>query len=84
MSAQKKQPPQWLAIFREIASNTLIHREYLNPFPAKLIIERGQVLTENRTVTGPSIRQIFHPIPRTLSLPVFFVKSDALTNLVPE
>jgi|UPI0000540207 hypothetical protein len=38
----------------------------------------------NRTVTGLSIRQIFHPIPRTLSLPVFFVKSDVLTNLVPE
>ncbi|MBW2596459.1 MAG: putative DNA binding domain-containing protein [Deltaproteobacteria bacterium] len=35
------------AIFREVASNILIHREYINPFPAKLIIERGQVRTEN-------------------------------------
>ena len=34
-------------IFREVASNILIHREYLNAFPAKLIIERGQVRTEN-------------------------------------
>lgn len=29
------------AIFREVASNILIHREYTNAFPAKLIIERG-------------------------------------------
>ncbi|MDZ7758679.1 MAG: hypothetical protein U5L00_00255 [Desulfovermiculus sp.] len=35
------------AIFREVASNILIHREYRNAFPAKLIIERGQVRTEN-------------------------------------
>ncbi len=35
------------AIFREVASNILIHREYMNPFPAKLIIEPGQVRTEN-------------------------------------
>jgi ATP-dependent DNA helicase RecG len=35
------------AIFREVASNILIHREYLNAFPAKLIIERGRVRTEN-------------------------------------
>lgn len=34
-------------IFREVASNILIHREYMNAFPAKLIIERGQVRTEN-------------------------------------
>ena len=35
------------AIFREVASNILIHREYRNAFPAKLIIEYGQVRTEN-------------------------------------
>lgn len=34
-------------IFREVASNIIIHREYLNAFPAKLIIERGMVKTEN-------------------------------------
>lgn len=28
-------------------ANTLIHREYTNPFPAKLIIEAGMVHTEN-------------------------------------
>jgi ATP-dependent DNA helicase RecG len=34
-------------IFREIASNILIHRNFLNATPARLIIERGQVRTEN-------------------------------------
>lgn len=34
-------------LFREIIANTLIHREYLNPFPAKFIIERRRVFIEN-------------------------------------
>ncbi|MFH1282635.1 MAG: RNA-binding domain-containing protein [bacterium] len=34
-------------IFREVAGNILIHREYLNPFPAKFIIEKNRVYTEN-------------------------------------
>lgn len=34
-------------LFREIIGNLLVHREYTNPFPAKLIIETTQVKTEN-------------------------------------
>lgn len=34
-------------IFREVTANCLIHREYLNPFPAKFIIEENRVYTEN-------------------------------------
>jgi ATP-dependent DNA helicase RecG len=34
-------------IFREVAANLLIHREYLNPYPAKLIIETHRMFTEN-------------------------------------
>jgi len=34
-------------LFREIVSNLLIHREFANGFPAKLIIERTRVYTEN-------------------------------------
>lgn len=34
-------------IFREIISNILIHREYINPYPAKLIIGKEYVITEN-------------------------------------
>ena len=34
-------------IAREIVSNMLMHREYANPFPAKLIIEKSRIYTEN-------------------------------------
>lgn len=34
-------------IFREVISNILIHREYSNPYPAKLVIEADKVFTEN-------------------------------------
>ncbi|KUJ95355.1 MAG: Divergent AAA domain protein [Desulfonauticus sp. 38_4375] len=34
-------------IFREVISNILMHREYLSPLPAKLIIEKTRVVTEN-------------------------------------
>lgn len=34
-------------IFREIIGNLLIHREYANAFPAKLVIEKERVITEN-------------------------------------
>lgn len=34
-------------IFREVASNLLIHREYASGLPAHLIIEYGKVTTEN-------------------------------------
>ena len=34
-------------LFREVVSNLLIHRAYSNAFPAKLIIEKDRVYTEN-------------------------------------
>ena len=34
-------------IVRELVSNLLIHREYISPFPAKLVIERSELRTEN-------------------------------------
>lgn len=34
-------------ILRELASNTLIHREYSSPFSARFIIERNKMYTEN-------------------------------------
>jgi ATP-dependent DNA helicase RecG len=34
-------------MFREAISNILIHREYLNPFPSKMIIENERVVFEN-------------------------------------
>lgn len=63
------------AIFREVASNILIHREYTNAFPAKLIIERGQVRTENSNrphgfgVLNP---ETFTPFPKNPVIAAFF------------
>ena len=63
------------AIFREVASNILIHREYRNAFPAKLIIERGQVRTENSNkphgfgVLNPTT---FTPFPKNPVIGSFF------------
>ena len=63
------------AIFREVASNILIHREYRNAFPAKLIIERGQVRTENSNnphgfgVLNPAT---FTPYPKNPVIAKFF------------
>ena len=63
------------AIFREVTSNILIHREYRNAFPAKLIIERGQVRTENSNkphgfgVLDPAT---FTPFPKNPVIGAFF------------
>ncbi len=63
------------AIFREVASNILIHREFTNAFPSKLIIERGQVRTENSSrphgfgVLNP---ETFTPFPKNPVIAAFF------------
>ncbi len=63
------------AIFREVASNILIHREYTNAFPAKLIIERGQVRTENSNKPhgfGLINPATFSPFPKNPVIARFF------------
>lgn len=63
------------AIFREIASNILIHREYTNAFPAKLIIERGKVRTENSCRPhgfGRLDPETFTPFPKNPVIAKFF------------
>jgi len=62
-------------IFREFASNILIHREYMNAFPAKLIIERGQVKTENASKPhgfGVLQPETFTPFPKNPVIAKFF------------
>ena len=62
-------------IFREVASNILIHREYMNAFPAKLIIERGQVKTENASKPhgfGVLQPETFTPFPKNPVIARFF------------
>ena len=63
------------AIFREVASNILIHREYMNAFPAKLIIERRQVRTENSNKPhgfGLINPETFSPFPKNPVIARFF------------
>lgn len=62
-------------IFREVASNILIHREYTNAFPAKLIIERGRVRTENSNKPhgfGLINPEVFSPFPKNPVIARFF------------
>jgi len=54
-------------IFREIIANTLIHREYTNPFPAKLVIGREKVYTENANKSHGELQlqpDNFSPFPK--------------------
>ena len=63
------------AMFRELASNILIHREYMNAFPAKLIIERDQVRTENSNKPhgfGLLNPATFTPFPKNPVIAKFF------------
>lgn len=62
-------------IFREIVSNILIHREYSNPFPAKLIIERDRICIENGNKarwSGVIDPTNFAPYPKNPILAKFF------------
>ena len=72
------------AIAREIVSNLLVHREFSSAFPAKLIIEKDMIYTENwnraRRV-GRIELQDFTPYPKNPILAKFFVNigyADAL------
>jgi ATP-dependent DNA helicase RecG len=62
-------------IFREIVANMLIHREFSNAFPAKLIINAGNVVTENWN--KPNLHdfinpQNLQPFPKNPTIANFF------------
>lgn len=62
-------------LFREVVSNLLIHREFSNGFPAKLIIESDRVYTENwsRPNGGGVIDpENFSPFPKKPVIAKFF------------
>ena len=62
-------------IFREVTTNLLIHREFLNAFPAKLVIEREQVRTENANRPhghGLIDPATFSPFPKNPVIARFF------------
>ena len=62
-------------IFREICANMLIHREFSSAFPAKFIIEKDVVHTENANKTngyGIIDAQNFSPYPKNPLIAKFF------------
>lgn len=71
-------------IVREIVSNSLVHREYTSAFPAKIIIERDKIITENWNLpkfSGTINPTSFTPYPKNPILANFFVnigRADAL------
>jgi len=68
------------AIFREVASNMLIHREYASGVPARFIIERGEVTTFNANRPhgfGALDPETFAPYPKN---PVLGLLKSVLLN----
>lgn len=64
------------AIAREIVSNLLVHREFGSAFPAKLIIDKESIYTENwnrAQRVGRIEPQNFTPYPKNPVLAKFFV-----------
>ena len=62
-------------IFREVVANILIHREYSNPYPAKIIIERNKVVAENSNrphFYGIINPDNFSPFPKNPIISAFF------------
>lgn len=62
-------------IVRELLVNCLIHREFTSPFPAKVIIDRGGIRTENASrasFEGPLEPDSFSPLPKNPLIASFF------------
>ena len=72
------------AIFREVASNILIHREYSSGVPARLIIEYGQVTRWNANRPhgfGLLNPETFAPYPKNPVIGAFFREIDRADEL---
>ena len=62
-------------IVRELVANILVHREFTNPFPAKLIIDKEGLRTENASRTlleGRITLADFNPMPKNPIIASFF------------
>ena len=63
-------------IARELVSNILVHREYTSAYPAKIIIERDHIVTENWSLPRTPGRIdpcSFTPYPKNPLLANFFI-----------
>jgi ATP-dependent DNA helicase RecG len=74
IEGQRVSVRSWIA--RELVSNTLVHREYTSAYPAKIIIERDRIVTENWCLPkspGKIDPNTFTPYPKNPLLANFFV-----------
>lgn len=62
-------------IARELCVNTLIHREFSNPYPAKLLIEKECIKTENANrakMIGKINVELYEPYPKNPKIAKIF------------
>lgn len=62
-------------IVRELISNTLIHREYISPYPARILISDKSIATDNGSrpaFEGPIDLRAFNPMPKNPIIASFF------------
>jgi len=74
VDGQRVSVRSWIA--RELVSNILIHREHLSAYPAKIIIERDRIVTENWCLPkspGKIDPNMFTPYPKNPILANFFI-----------
>ena len=63
-------------IVRELVSNSLIHRDYSSAFPAKIIVTKDAIFTENWSISkfhGNITLDNFEPYPKNPILANFFI-----------
>ncbi len=71
-------------IARELVSNILVHRDFGNPFPAKIIIEKDRIVTENWNKAqrlGKIVLEDFTPYPKNPVIARFFVNISFADSL---
>ena len=71
-------------IFREVVANLLVHREYNNATPARLIIyaDRVEVDNANKPIShGPINPERFSPFPKNPTIAKFFVQLGRVEEL---
>ena len=71
-------------IFREVVANLIVHREFTNAYPAKLVIYNNRVETENANNahgSGALSLQDFSPFPKNPSIAKFFIQMGRVDEL---
>lgn len=71
-------------IFREVAANILVHKEYTNAYPTTFVITRSAVIAENANVPngeGPINVNSFKPFPKNPVIAKFFMQLGRFDEL---